>query len=65
MTMTPEQLDILILDSAVDSQKMCIARMKRREAAAIAERQQAEDDLHNMQARLQYMREALLRKGCV
>ena len=63
--MTPEQIEILMLDSAVDSQKQCVARMKRREAEAVAERIQAEDDLHNMQAKLQYMRESILRKGCV
>ena len=63
--MTPEQIEILMLDSAVDSQRMCVARMKRREVIAIAERIRAEDDLHNMKAKLQYMRESLLRKGCV
>lgn len=63
--MTPEQLEILMLDSAVDSQKLCVARMRRREAEAVAERMTAEDDLHNMQAKLQYMRESLLRRGCV
>lgn len=63
--MTPEQIEILMLDSAVDSQKQCVARMKRREEAARVERVRAEDDLHNMQAKLQYMRDALLRRGCV
>ena len=63
--MTSEQIEILMLDSAVDSQRMCVARMKRREVIAIAERAQAEDDLRDMQAKLQYMRESLLLKGCV
>ena len=63
--MTPEQIEILILDSAIDSQKQCVARMKRREEAAKAERSMAEWDLENMLTKLQYMREALLRKGCV
>ena len=63
--MTPEQIEILMLDSAVDSQKLFVARQRRREAAARAERQHAEDELHNMLTKLQYMRESLLRKGCV
>ena len=63
--MTSEQIEILMLDSAVDSQKQCVARMKRREEAAAAERSMAEWDLENMLTKLQYMRDAMLRKGCV
>ena len=63
--MTPEQIEILMLDSAVDSQKQCVARMKRRMIQAEDEWAVSDDILRGMQAKLQYMRESLLRKGCV
>ena len=63
--MTPEQIEILMLDSAIDSQKLCVARMKRRMLYAEEEWAASDDILKDMQAKLQYMRESLLRKGCV
>lgn len=63
--MTPEQIEILMLDSAIDSQKQCVARMKRRMIQAEDEWAASEDILRDMQARLQYMRDAMLRNGCV
>ena len=65
VVMTPEQIEILIMDSAIDSQKQCVARMKRRRDQAETDWAIAHDDLHNMQCKLQYMRESLLLKGCV
>ena len=63
--MTPEQIEILMLDSAIDSQRMCVARMKRRMIQAEDEWAASDDILRDMQAKLQYMRDSLLRKGCV
>lgn len=65
MTIPQEQAEIIAYSQAVDSYKLFVARQRRREAGARVERQYAEDELHNMQAKLQYMRESLLRKGCV
>lgn len=65
MTLPQEQAEIIVYSQAVDSYKLFVARQRRREAAARAERQYAEDELHNMLVKLQYMRESILRKGCV
>jgi hypothetical protein len=60
--MTPEQIEILMLDSAVDSQKQCVARMKRRMIQAEDEWAASDDILKDMQARLQSMREAMMKE---
>ena len=60
--MTPEQIEILMLDSAVDSQKLCVARMKRRMIQAEDEWAASDDILKDMQARLQSMREAMMKE---
>lgn len=63
--MTPEQMEILMLDSAIESQRLCVARMKRRREQAQIELEQAWTDLEAMETKIQYMRDAMLRKGCV
>jgi hypothetical protein len=60
--MTHEQIEILMLDSAVDSQKLCVARMKRRMIQAEDEWAASDDILKDMQARLQSMREAMMKE---
>ena len=60
--MTREQIEILMLDSAVDSQKLCVARMKRRMIQAEDEWAASDDILKDMQARLQSMREAMMKE---
>ena len=63
--MTTDQVEILVMDSAVENQKLYVLRCKRREEQTKQDRIAAEDDLHNMRAKLQYMRDSFLRKGCV
>lgn len=63
--MTAEQIEILMLDSAADSQRLCVARMKRRVEQANAELNAAWRDLEAMETKLQYMRDSALLKGCV
>jgi hypothetical protein len=46
--MTAEQMEILMLDSAIESQRLCVARMKRRREQAQIELEQAWTDLEAM-----------------
>lgn len=63
--MTLEQIEILMLDSTIDNYKAYVARCKRRAEQAQEIFFSAQQELKDMETKLQYMREAALRKGCV
>lgn len=58
-----EQVEILVMGSAVDSQRACVTRMARRVQEAQRELSDAARDLEAMEDQLQQMRMAALRRG--